>query len=83
MFLFGYFDAPVDENDPLRDTSAGLIAANGLLVLHGALTATGDFKCAQRFFQYECGGDSGSVLCARYFDVGDSGRKGWRFKLCC
>lgn len=46
------FDAPVDESDPLRDTSAGLITANGLLILHGALTATGDFKGAQRFFQY-------------------------------
>lgn len=28
------FDAPVSENQPLRDSSAGMIAANGLLLLH-------------------------------------------------
>ncbi|CAK7202348.1 hypothetical protein SEUCBS139899_005071 [Sporothrix eucalyptigena] len=40
------FDAPIEDADqkdsngqPLRDTSAGMIAANGLLLLHQALTA--------------------------------------------
>ncbi|KID81440.1 Six-hairpin glycosidase [Metarhizium guizhouense ARSEF 977] len=46
------FDAPVDEKDPLRDSSAGMIAANGMLLLHGALTATGDVKGAAKFLRY-------------------------------
>ena len=31
------FDAPIDENDPLRDSSAGMIAANGLLIISNCL----------------------------------------------
>lgn len=46
------FDAPVDENDPLRDTSAGMIAANGMIILYGALTATGDIKGAEKFLRH-------------------------------
>jgi hypothetical protein len=46
------FDAPIDESDPLRDSSAGMIAANGMLLIHNALMAKGDFDCAQKFFQY-------------------------------
>ena len=46
------FDAPVDENDPLRDSSAAMIAANGMLVLYGALTAAGDLDGAQRYLHY-------------------------------
>lgn len=45
------FDAPVDENDPLRDSSAGMIAANGMLVMSGALVSLGNFVDAQRFLQ--------------------------------
>ena len=44
------FDAPIDESDPLRDSSAGMIAANGLLLLHSSLNATGDTAGARRFF---------------------------------
>ena len=39
------FDAPVPLNAgelPLRDTSAGMIAANGLLLLHQALRGQGE-----------------------------------------
>ncbi|KAJ6447284.1 glucuronyl hydrolase [Purpureocillium lavendulum] len=46
------FDAPIDESDPLRDSSAGMIAANGLLLIHCSLNATGDAAGAQRFFDY-------------------------------
>lgn len=46
------FDAPVNEENPLRDSSAGVIAANGFLILSNALTATGDVAGAQRFFKY-------------------------------
>ncbi|KAK2608894.1 hypothetical protein QQS21_002607 [Conoideocrella luteorostrata] len=45
------FDAPIDESDPLRDSSAGMIAANGMLVISGALVSVGDFAEAQRFLQ--------------------------------
>jgi len=31
------FDAPIEDSKPLRDTSAGLIAVNGMLVLHQVL----------------------------------------------
>ncbi|UNI13371.1 hypothetical protein JDV02_000121 [Purpureocillium takamizusanense] len=44
------FDAPIDESDPLRDSSAGMIAANGLLLLHSSLNAVGDAAGARRFF---------------------------------
>lgn len=43
------FDAPVDPSSPLRDSSAGLIAANGMLVLFQALLSTGQDKLARRF----------------------------------
>ncbi|KAK2753463.1 hypothetical protein FQN54_007853 [Arachnomyces sp. PD_36] len=44
------FDAPIlDTNRPLRDTSAGVIAANGLLLLHQALTSAGDHKLSRRY----------------------------------
>lgn len=43
------FDAPVDETDPLRDSSAGVIAANGLLVLSQHLAATGQNELAVRY----------------------------------
>ncbi|RLL95025.1 hypothetical protein CFD26_100905 [Aspergillus turcosus] len=42
------FDAPVDEASPLRDTSAGVIAANGMLLLSQALLGN-DEKLARRF----------------------------------
>lgn len=34
------FDAPVEDGKPLRDTSAGLIAANGMLILSQILLTT-------------------------------------------
>ncbi|KAJ0414083.1 Six-hairpin glycosidase-like protein [Aspergillus carlsbadensis] len=43
------FDAPI-EGEPLRDSSAGAIAANGLLLLSQALTMTGDAKLARNYF---------------------------------
>lgn len=43
------FDAPIDTEKPLRDTSAGVIAANGLLLLHQALASAGDRKLARRY----------------------------------
>lgn len=45
------FDAPVDEKDPLRDSSAGMIAANGMLVLSNALVSIGEFDDAQRYLE--------------------------------
>lgn len=45
------FDAPVDEQKPLRDSSAGVIAANGMLVLSQALRATGSHKLSNRFLE--------------------------------
>ncbi|RHZ65992.1 glycoside hydrolase family 88 protein [Aspergillus thermomutatus] len=41
------FDAPVDEDSPLRDSSAGVIAANGMLLLSQALV--GCDERARRF----------------------------------
>lgn len=35
------FDAPIDETKPLRDSSAGVIAANGMLILSQALRVRG------------------------------------------
>ncbi|KAL2867384.1 glycoside hydrolase family 88 protein [Aspergillus lucknowensis] len=44
------FDAPVeDEGSPLRDSSAGVIAANGLLILSQSLTTLGDAGLARRY----------------------------------
>lgn len=43
------FDAPVDEANPLRDSSAGIIAANGMLVLAQNLTAAGQHELAVRY----------------------------------
>ncbi|KAL4793046.1 Six-hairpin glycosidase-like protein [Aspergillus venezuelensis] len=44
------FDAPIEnEANPLRDSSAGVIAANGMLLLSQALTAQGDDALASRY----------------------------------
>jgi hypothetical protein len=44
------FDAPVDdEANPTRDSSAGVIAANGMLVLSQALAGDGQAALAARF----------------------------------
>ncbi|OLN86381.1 Unsaturated chondroitin disaccharide hydrolase 1 [Colletotrichum chlorophyti] len=46
------FDAPIkDPSDPLRDSSAGVIAANGMLLLSQALTSTQQHGLARRFFE--------------------------------
>ena len=45
------FDAPADEAAPLRDSSAGMIAANGLLILANALAALGEDD-AKRYLGY-------------------------------
>ena len=54
------FDAPItDTNDssdmqrtPLRDVSAGMIAANGLLILYAQLARLGDIHSARRYLEY-------------------------------
>jgi hypothetical protein len=44
------FDAPIeDESNPTRDSSAGVIAANGMLVLSQALAGAGQADLATRF----------------------------------
>lgn len=44
------FDAPIlDEANPLRDSSAGVIAANGMLILSQALAGAGRDEESQRF----------------------------------
>ncbi|KAL2788189.1 Six-hairpin glycosidase-like protein [Aspergillus keveii] len=43
------FDAPI-EGEPLRDSSAGVIAANGLLLLSQSLTMAGDMTLARKYF---------------------------------
>ena len=44
------FDAPIeDETSPLRDSSAGAIAANGMLLLSQSLAALGDVELAERY----------------------------------
>ncbi|KAL2784180.1 Six-hairpin glycosidase-like protein [Aspergillus keveii] len=44
------FDAPIENpSDPLRDSSAGVIAANGLLILSQALIALGQDSLSRRF----------------------------------
>lgn len=46
------FDAPADTSDPLRDSSAGMIAANGLLIISNSLSAVGEHSDAQRYMEY-------------------------------
>lgn len=44
------FDAPLEDGSrPLRDSSAGIIAANGMLVLSQALSGAGDAVKSKRF----------------------------------
>lgn len=44
------FDAPIeDETNPLRDSSAGVIAANGMLILSQALISLDQLALASRF----------------------------------
>lgn len=43
------FDAPINEENPLRDSSAGVIAANGLLVLSQCFISRGDHAQGQRY----------------------------------
>jgi hypothetical protein len=43
------FDAPVDEINPLRDSSAGVIAANGMLIVYQALSALREDVLARRY----------------------------------
>lgn len=44
------FDAPIlDESNPLRDSSAGVIASNGMLILSQALAGSGQAEESQRF----------------------------------
>ncbi|EGX89727.1 glucuronyl hydrolase, putative [Cordyceps militaris CM01] len=45
------FDAPVDEARPLRDTSAGVIAANGMLLIAHAAAASGDFARFEKYYR--------------------------------
>lgn len=46
------FDAPIeDEQEPLRDSSAGVIAANGMLVLSQALTSVSESSLSLRYLQ--------------------------------
>lgn len=44
------FDAPIeDESNPLRDSSAGVIAANGMLALAQSMAAVGDAELVERY----------------------------------
>nr|CEG04791.1 unnamed protein product [Fusarium clavum] len=43
------FDAPIDTSSPLRDSSAGIIAANGMLVLSQALAGSGSPELSERY----------------------------------
>ncbi|KAJ4259717.1 hypothetical protein NW762_007648 [Fusarium torreyae] len=43
------FDAPIDTSAPLRDSSAGIIAANGMLVLSQALAGSGSKELSERY----------------------------------
>ncbi|KAJ5930940.1 hypothetical protein N7466_006433 [Penicillium verhagenii] len=45
------FDAPVDEANPLRDSSAGIIAANGMLVLAQSLISRGEYLQGRRYLE--------------------------------
>ncbi|KAL0942857.1 unsaturated glucuronyl hydrolase [Colletotrichum truncatum] len=50
------FDAPIqDTSNPLRDSSAGVITANGLLLLSQALTSVQQHALARRFFDAAIG----------------------------
>ncbi|KAJ3494514.1 hypothetical protein NLG97_g4032 [Lecanicillium saksenae] len=44
------FDAPVNEESPLRDTSAAMIAANGMLLIANSCAASGDFEFFQKYY---------------------------------
>ncbi|XWX00263.1 hypothetical protein V2A60_008283 [Cordyceps javanica] len=44
------FDAPVDEERPLRDTSAAMIAANGMLLIANSLAAAGDAALFAKYY---------------------------------
>lgn len=45
------FDAPIDEAVVLRDSSAGVIAANGMLILYQALSALGRVDLARWYLE--------------------------------
>lgn len=45
------FDAPVDEDSPLRDTSAAMIAANGMLLIANSVAAAGDFDLFEKYYK--------------------------------
>ncbi|KAK1700673.1 unsaturated glucuronyl hydrolase [Colletotrichum godetiae] len=79
------FDAPIqDPMEPLRDSSAGVIAANGMLVLSQALKGIQEHALAQRFFDaaveivrdtldYSLAGDKAQF-------TRDSNEAGWEVK---
>lgn len=52
------FDAPITYTSangnqaPLRDVSAGLVAANGMTILHGQLLQLGEHESARRYLEY-------------------------------
>ncbi|KAE8314471.1 Six-hairpin glycosidase-like protein [Aspergillus transmontanensis] len=52
------FDAPIThtgangDQGPLRDVSAGMIAANGMLILNGQLAGMGELDAAKRYLNY-------------------------------
>lgn len=52
------FDAPITyttvdgKQAPLRDVSAGLITANGMLIIFGQLSGTGEYESAKRYLEY-------------------------------
>ncbi|OGM50921.1 glucuronyl hydrolase [Aspergillus bombycis] len=52
------FDAPIThtgtngDQGPLRDVSAGLVAANGMLILYGQLAGMGELVAAKRYLSY-------------------------------
>lgn len=46
------FDAPVNEESPLRDSSAAMIAANGMLILANSLATAGDFELFQKYYKF-------------------------------
>lgn len=46
------FDAPIENSEcPLRDTSAGVIAANGMLIISQALAGRGEHKMSARYLE--------------------------------
>ncbi|KAL4861139.1 hypothetical protein BDV12DRAFT_208320 [Aspergillus spectabilis] len=52
------FDAPITftsvdgQKAPLRDVSAGMIAANGMVLLYGQLSAIGEHEAARKYLDY-------------------------------